>query len=276
MAYRLKIVFLVFSLFFSTAANAIKTIQWDRKVIPIELIVGVEQLILFDGAATVGIPAFLYNKNVFRHMFASDTAYWKALQPFDAQRVKVRLDDTGELLLFDVTARAQKWPPKSVEMLNIVTPGVDGEDSSSGVVQSSKKEVTFFDLIRYAAQTDNSPERVVSEISGIHTVENKVTSELSTLYIHEDSVNVDMFVLQGWGVDGWYVTAIEVRNRTHMNLIIDPSRMQHTALRSMNGISNHFVASAMIRRNLTARGSSGDRSILYVVTDRPFASVINL
>lgn len=274
MKLKLKIVFLVFALFFCVTANAVQTIQWDKKVIPVELIVGVEQLIQFDGSATVGIPASLYNENIFRHMFASDTAYWKALQPFDKQRVKVRLDDTGELLMFDVSARAEKWPPKSVEMLSIVTPGRDEEDEMTSV-QQTKKDITFFDLIRYAAQTDNSPERVVSNVSGIHTVENKVTSELSSLYIHADGVNVDMFVLQGWGVDGWYVTAIEVRNRTAKSLIIDPSRMQHTAHR-MNGISNHFIASAMIRRNLSGRGSPSDRSIIYVVTDRPFASVIKL
>ena len=260
----------------SAASHAIETVTWDQTVIPLELIVGIEQLVQFEGSAIVGIPATLANEDVFRHLFANDTAYWKALVPFNKQRVKVRLESTGEFVLFDLSAIAMKQPPKTVEALSIVASANNGNPLTAASVATSEQVVTMFDLIRYAAQADHSPPRVVAPLAGIRQVEQKVRSELSRLYNHPDSVNVDMFVSSSWTVSGWHVTAIEVRNRTKQRLEIDPSRMQHTAYGVVNGVANHFLATALIRGEVTARGSANDTTLLYVVTDKPFSAVIDL
>ncbi len=110
----------------------------------------------------------------------------------------------------------------------------------------------MFDLIRYAAQSDHSPPRVVAPLAGVRPVEQNVRSELSRLYNHADSVNLDMFARATWSVSGWYVTAIEVRNRTKQSIEIDPSRLQHTAHGVVNGVANHFMASALIRGDVAA------------------------
>ena len=134
----------------------------------------------------------------------------------------------------------------------------------------------MFDLIRYAAQSDHSPPRVVAPLAGVRPVEQAVGSELSRLYNHADSVNVDMFARSMWTVSGWYVTAIEIRNRTKSAIELDPSRLQHTAHGVVNGVANHFMATALIRAELAPRGRSKDTTLIYVVTDKPFAAVIDL
>ena len=265
-------------LLLSTQVQAVQTIEWDKYVIQLDLIVGVEQLIHFNGPATVGLPGQLANEDVFRHLFTSDTAYWKAMRPFSKQRVKVRLDQTGDFVLFDVTATTLRQPPKAVEPMAVVTP--DPENNQSALVKDVEEgnEATMFDLLRYAVQMDYSPPRVVSDVRGVHAVENKVRSDLSPLYNHADNSKVDMFVKDIWGADGWYVTAIVVRNRTGSELTIDPSKMQHTARGVVNGVSNQFIASAMMKRVIGPRGAKTrpDSSMMYVITDRPFANVINL
>ena len=110
----------VLGLVLSVPTKAVETLQWEQKAIPLELVVGVEQLVQFQGSAIVGVPASLANPETFRHLFVNDTAYWKALEPFAKQRVKVRLESSGEFVLFDISARAEKRPPKSVEPISII------------------------------------------------------------------------------------------------------------------------------------------------------------
>lgn len=274
-----KNVGIVFLLLISTQLEAVQSVVWDKSVIQLDLVVGVEQLVHFKEPATVGLPPSLANDDVFRHLFTSETAYWKAMRPFKKQRLKVRLDETGEFVLFDVSARTVKQPPKALEALAIVTPSDDDSDEPSLVKREAViNKVTMFDLLRYAVQQDYSPPRVVADVPGVHAVENKARSDLSALYNHHDNGKVDMFVKEIWAAGGWYVTAIVVRNRTGYELTIDPSKMQHTARNVVNGISNQFVASAMMRRTIGPRGAkhTRDNSMIYVVTDRPFAIVIDL
>ena len=130
----------------SSVAQAVQTIKWDKTVIPVELIVGVEQMIHFQGPATVGLPPTLANADVFRHLFASNTAYWKALAPLKTERIKVRLDNTGEFLLFDVSAKTLKRPPKTLEPLSVVVPSTTQNDPLREHPQAEEDSVTLFDL----------------------------------------------------------------------------------------------------------------------------------
>ena len=258
----------------TVTAKAVETVKWDRSVIPVDLIVGVEQMVQFPGSASVGLPVSLADTDVFRHLFAGDTAYWKAMQPFDTHRVKVRLEETGEFVLFDLRARSLRQPPESVEPLKIVI-DVDSENTGPGDV-AEDAPVTMFELLRYAAQADYAPPRLVRALGGVRPIENTVTSELSALYQHPDRAAVDMFVHRMYVADGWFVTSIRVKNRTANEVTIDPSRMQHTAHNVVNGVNAHFVASAMVYRTLRPRGDALDETMLYVITDRPFAAVIDL
>lgn len=257
----------------SAVAWSVETVKWDRTVIPVDLIVGVEQLIQFPGSATVGLPVEIASDDMLRHLFSGDTAYWKAIQPFDTKRVKVRVEATGEFILFDVSARSVMNPPQTVEPLRVVVDSIPSADTAE---RKDDPPVTMFDLVRYAAQIEYAPGRLVAPLPGVRSIENKVSSELSGLYNHSDRRKVDMFVEEMFVADGWYVTSIRIKNRTKEAVTIEPSRMQHTVHSVVNGVSNHFVASAMIYRTIRPRGQKLDTTYMYVITDRPFASVIDL
>lgn len=259
---------------------AIQTVSWDKTVIEVELTVGVEQMVQFEGAADVGVSGAMASPDVFRHLFVGNTAYWTALQPFETHRVQIRLHESGEFVLFDVRAVTRQQPPKSVEPLRVVTASVNAVAEppvvSSQAATPSRQSATMFDLIRYAAQVDHSPQRVVEPVAGVRHLDVLVTSELSRLYNHPDAAKVDMFAVSGWSGTDLYVTTIEIHNRTAAPIVIDPSRLQHTVRKPMNGASHHFIASAMVRPTLAPRGETGDRTRVYIVTDKPFSAVVDL
>ena len=62
----------------SGAAHA-ETVVWRKTPIAVELVVGVEQLLILPGNAEVGLPPALTNPNVFRTLVTGGAAYWTAV-----------------------------------------------------------------------------------------------------------------------------------------------------------------------------------------------------
>ncbi len=259
---------------------AVQTIQWEREAVKINLVVGVEQLVHLDGPATVGLPPALAHNDAFRHLFAADTAYWKAMRPFKNERIKVRLDQTGQMLLFDVSAVSHRKPPKSVEPIRLLAAAKISKSDSSRIetVKEERQRPTMFDLVRYAVQQDYSPTRVVMPLAGVRELDKKLAGDISALYAHRDAVYLNMKVTRSWASDGLYVSSVLVKNLAQYELTIDPSRMQHTARIRTNGVSTQFLATAMIRRVIGPKGavSRTDQTRLYIVTDRPLGSLVSL
>lgn len=267
------------ALFMSAPVSAVQTIAWDRAAIPVQLIVGVEQMVSFEGPATMGLPPGLLSQQVFRHLFVNDTAYWTALQPFKKQRIKVRLDNTGQYLLIDVSAKTRRSPPKSSEPLRIVTKTDTALASDSAAVDASpaqhrREKATMFDVLRYAVQNDYAPARVIDPVTGITRSDLKTSPELRRYYRHSDNTFLSFRPVRSYRAAGWYVTAIQVTNRSGFELTLDPARLQYTPVKRVNGVKNDFIAAAMVVRELKPRGQAQDRTWLYVVTDNPFMSVI--
>ena len=134
------------------AANA-ATVAWKKTPINVDLVVGVEQMVILPQDGAVGLPPALSNTNVFRTLVTGGTAYWTALEAFDAKRIKVRLD-SGEFLLFDVTARVEKSPPATTDPIQVVVEGSGtlSESAKSRATRNGQSPATLFELIRYAAQ----------------------------------------------------------------------------------------------------------------------------
>lgn len=257
-----------------------RTVVWDKTVIKLDMIVGVEQILLFPSDAAVGLPAVLASKALFRTLFTGETAYWTALQAFDRQRIKVRLD-TREYVLFDVTARMEKAPPADVERLQIVLPGNDPDDrlpnaigGDVATVTGQSSQATLFEVIRYAAQDVYSPARLVGKLPGIRNVPVGVSGNQNRLYDQGSHKGLVIVPYKAWSVDGLYVTAFVVTNGHSHSLTLDNRKVKHTAQTHRNGVGPHFLASAFYTPSVAKRGDPGDRTTLFVVTDRPIASVI--
>jgi integrating conjugative element protein (TIGR03749 family) len=253
-----------------------RTVVWDKSVIELEFIVGVEQIVIFPSDAAVGLPAALANKALFRTLFTGQTAYWTAVEAFDRQRIKVRLD-SGEYVLFDVSARVEKNPPQSAERLQVVmsSDGVlDGNGEGTVSVAGQSTQATLFEVIRYAAQDIYSPARLVGAVPGIRNVPLGLKGNQNRLYDQGQHKGLVILPYKAWSVDGLYVTAFVVSNGHSHAMTLDNRKVMHIAQTHRNGVGPHFLASAFFRSQIQKRGEPGDRTTLFVVTDRPIQSVI--
>lgn len=266
-----------------SAANA-RTVIWDKDVLPIALVVGVEQLVHFEGEVAPGLTPLLSKKDFFRVLSSNGTVYMTAMQAFPAQRVKFRTA-SGEFILADISATSMKTPPTSVEALQVVSKnagvrraGAPESAASSRRARNRVDDVTMFDVIRYGAQTLYSPTRVIKPVPGISDVSVKIRNDLKGLYKGSQQHQLSIKAVKGWSSNGSYVTALKVSNVSQQALAFDPSKLQHTMKRPVNGVNNQFEAVALLNntQTLTPRKQPGSTTYVLVVTLHPFTSVLDL
>ena len=254
-----------------------ETVVWRKTPITVELVVGVEQLLMLPSNAEVGLPPVLTNPNVFRTLVTGGAAYWTALEPFETQRVQLRLD-SGEFLLFDVSARTLKQPPATVETLQVVLAGSEtfqgGPNPAAGGPLPG--EANLFELLRYAAQSIYAPRRLIAPLPGVKKVPVGLAGNLGRLY---DAGRHPLVIqpYQAWSAGDFFVTAFVVTNEASHPVALDNRKVMHTPNAHRTGVDPHFIASAFFTRSLPGRntGTTGDnRTTLFVVTDRPIRNVI--
>jgi integrating conjugative element protein (TIGR03749 family) len=259
-------------------AWAVKGLEWKREPLTINLIVGVEQMIHFPTNAQVGVPGLLANGTIFKHLFANETAYWQALQPFDQQRVKVKLEGSDELILLDVSAVTQQKPPKRLEPIAITLPQATlTEETKTAPTPQTKKPVkpSFFKLIRYATQRDNAPERLHNSPPQLRQVKVDKKHDYSALYHHHDADDLSLTLRDSFYLSGHYVTTIEVKNLSGRVIEFEPNRLAPTVTQGPHGVHQRFIATAMVYRDIGALGTKHDHTLIYVVTDDPFEKVVS-
>jgi len=258
-----------------SGATQAATVVWKKTPIAVDLVVGVEQMVILPADGAVGLPPELANTNFFRTLVTGGTAYWTALEPFENKRVKVRLD-TGEYVLFDVSARVEKSPPASSDSIQVVlaeTPdSVRTSITASGPVRQAP--ATLFELIRYAAQEVYSPARLVAAVPGVRPVPVGLSGNMTALYDQGRHRGLVVQPHKAWSVDGLYVTAFVVTNEHAHAMVLDNRKVRHATTQKRNGVAPHFVASTFFDTELAPRGNPGNRTTLFVVTDQPIRSVV--
>ena len=266
----------------SPKSLAARTVLWDKTVIPIELTVGVEQLLHFDGSVSPGLSPLLSKKDFFRVLSTNGTVYMTALQPFDGQRVKFKTHN-GDYILVDLSAQTLEVPPKSVEPLHVVISNRDNAMGASAESERSRGEgraplVSMFDVLRYGAQSLYSPERVIKPVAGISDVDIKIRNDLRGLYKASNTKSLSIKVVTGWQSSGIYVTALRIKNDSNHSIVFDPSKLQHSIRRVVNGVNNQFEAVALLSRSrhLGGRRQKNNAAYVLVVTNHPFTSVLDL
>ena len=243
-----------------------ETVEWERTPIPVTLAVGVEREIRFEGPATVGVPADLVETGALRAEFANDTAYWLATEPFGTRRVKVRLERTGEFVLFDVRAvpGAGGGTAEPLEVA-VVRPeqgvpdgGGGSEDPRSGLVA----------LVRHAARLDLAPPRLAAGAADVVAVET-ARGDATGLYRHPDAARLRLVVRGQVSRGGLFATTLEAENLSQRPLALDVRHLRQDFGPRL-GTESAFVAVAWTRSALAPAGGPGYTARFYVVTRVPF------
>ena len=242
-----------------STAQAEILMQWERKPLQIDLNVKEERILFLDKNVSVGIPNNLNDK--IRVQSSGGAVYLTALTPFELSRVQLRDIATGQLILLDLKgyARAGKLEDiriteKDVEnnSRNVVEPTVSDE-----MVESSKPKSSALPapaaLTRYAAQSLYAPLRTVEPLEGVHRVAMKLPKSLPTLL---PNLNVRATPLESWGLDGYVVTAVRIKNLSAQQVVLDPRYLQ-----------GRFYAATFQHPFIGATGNLDDTTVVYLVTE---------
>lgn len=244
-----------------------EAVEWERTPIAVTLAVGVERQIRFEGPATVGVPATLLEAGALRAEFAGDTAYWLAHEPFEEQRFKVRLERTGEFVLFDVRAVSDSGGLEEPINVRVARPREDAAAASlEGAADDPRGAAVA--LIRHAARLDLAPPRLATLPPGAVPIET-VVADATALYRHADRRRVRFAVRRQWSRAGLFVTTLEAENVSPEPVELDVRRLR-AGPRAGGGGASEFVAIGWTRSTLAAAGQPGFTARLYVVAHQPF------
>ena len=70
------------------------------------------------------------------------------------------------------------------------------------------------------------------------------------------------------------MTAFIVTNEHSHRMILDNRKVRHANHAQRNGVAPPFVASSFFESELAPRGTKGNRTTLFIVTDQPIRAVV--
>ncbi|WJV56003.1 TIGR03749 family integrating conjugative element protein [Pectobacteriaceae bacterium CE70] len=253
-------------------AHAVELMKWERIPLQIPLNVGQERIVFVDKNVRVGFPPSLNGK--LRVQSSGGAVYLDASDAFPVTRLQLQNKENGEIILLDVSAAVGKTTREPVQVVydgDVSSASasdktqVSGTGSRHGQSVSTQNEAMTerrkpaklnaplpVALTRYAAQSLYGPLRTVEAVPGISTVALKVPSRITTLY---PSAPVTVSPLAAWGLNGYSVVALQVRNTAATKVILDPRELE-----------GQFVSATFQHRWLGNAGTPEDTTVLYLVT----------
>jgi integrating conjugative element protein (TIGR03749 family) len=258
-------------------AHAVEILRWERIPLAVPLVIGQERIVFVDQNVRVGMPRTLTGK--LRVQSTGGALYLLATEEIPPTRLQLKNISSGEIMLVDIAAIAPKATQQTLEPVRIV-PGeehsprygqqrlasrptsgsnpvprereqsqdLDTEDQSSSRTETPVPVV----LTRYAAQMLYAPLRTVEPVAGIRQVNLNRGLNLSTLM---PSMPVEATAMGSWRMDGYWVTAIKLRNLSLQELHLDP-----------RDLMGDFTTATFQHPGLGAQGNPSDTTTLYLVT----------
>ncbi len=242
-----------------STAQAEILMQWERKPLQIDLNVKEERILFLDKNVSVGIPNNLNDK--IRVQSSGGAVYLTALTPFELSRVQLRDIATGQLILLDLKGYARAGKLEDIRITekdvennnrNVSEPTVSDETVESSKPKSNALPAPAA-LTRYAAQSLYAPLRTVEPLEGVHRVAMKLPKSLPTLL---PNLNVRATPLESWGLDGYVVTAVRIKNLSAQQVVLDPRYLQ-----------GRFYAATFQHPFIGATGNLDDTTVVYLVTE---------
>ncbi|MBU4634037.1 TIGR03749 family integrating conjugative element protein [Pseudomonas chlororaphis] len=254
-------------------AQAVEIQRWERIPLAVPLIVGQERIVFVDQNVRVGHPRTLTGK--LRVQSTGGAIYLLAYEPIEPTRLQLQNMTSGEIMLVDIAASIGKANQAALEPVKIVA----GEQHSSrygqiSTLQKSAENRTSVEpatqdssenspaerretpvpvvITRYAAQMLYAPLRTVEPVPGISQVNLNRRLDLTTLI---PTRPIEASALGAWRMDGYWVTAVKLRNTSAQHLTLDPRELM-----------GDFVAATFQHPYLGVTGDASDTTTAYLVT----------
>lgn len=249
-----------------SSAYADILMQWDRIPLPVELHVKQERTIFVDKNVEIGIPSQINHKIQVQSI--GGVVYLTAKEPFEKNRLQLRDLETGQIILLDILATEKEDKldnirlvfDKSVSSNNTDKTLVESAVSSASEKNSHNSLPAPAALVRYAAQSLYAPQRTIEPLEGVSRVAMKLPKHLSTLL---PNLNVEATPLESWGLNGYVVTAVKIKNKSKESVKLDPRYLQ-----------GKFYAASFQHDWLDSTGHLADTTVVYLVTEGDISQAI--
>lgn len=243
----------------SSSPTPMETVAWRKTPMTVELVVGQERLLHFPQSVSVGLPPALTER--LRVLSIDGTLYLQASTSFERTRVLVRAETEGPVYVLDVVATAAAAERAPLPDLQ-VQPDVPVSDVPANVERESAGAATpgwgYVALTRHAAQQLYAPDRLLTTPRGV--VAMPVDPEPIALVRGGTVVATPV---ASWKAGALYVTAVQLTNRRAAAIVLDPRELQGA-----------WLAATFQHNRLLPAGSDADTTVVYLVSDRPFAPAL--
>lgn len=243
---------LLFQTWANAASEATERIEWKKIPIQLDLKVGQERRIEFPASVRVGVPGNL--QAMLRTQSVNGVVYLLAHQAFESARVLIRETTGDQIYLLDVVASNESLQNHPLQ----VFVKREGElDDSKTPANHNKVLPTFsyVELIRFAAQQLYAPTRLLRNRAGIvrtSLVRNPVD------LVRGGAINARPLV--AWRAGQYYLTAVQLSNRTRQPQVLDPRNLRGT-----------WLAATFQHHRLLPAGDEADTTAVYLISARPFS-----
>lgn len=242
---------------------ATEIIRYIYKPVTINLIKGQERSVYFGDHVKVGITKGQQLKKLFRVQSAQGVVHFLPYDKFDKQRIQVKRLTDGQVILIDLVATKPKKNAKPLEDVRII---LKSEDVIEEINDSSSDfdypVVTPVDLTRSAAQKLYGPSRLHKDIPGI--MESTIGVQ-GTIHIFkgENKYKTTSKAVLAYEGGGYHLAAIHVKNESDKNIEL--------SYFDINLPMSHVTFQ---HHTLSANGTPGDSTILYLVSQEPLKKAL--
>jgi len=254
--------YLVLSLFlvslYAPSASATELIHYIYKPVTINLIKGQERSVSFGDHVKVGISKGQQLKKLFRVQSAQGVVHFLPYSKFTKQRIQVKRLTDGQVILIDLVSTNPKKKTEKLEDVRIILKSEDVvEEAGNSDNDKDFPMVTPVDLTRMAAQKLYGPSRLHKDIPGIMSTAVGVDGAIH-IFKGENKYKTTSKAVLAYQGGGYHLAAIHVKNETEKNIEL-----------SYLDINLPMSHATFQHHNLSANGTPGDSTILYLVSQEP-------
>jgi integrating conjugative element protein (TIGR03749 family) len=247
----------------ATAADGVPSgperIAWRKIPIEIALPVGDERLLHFPEPVKVGLPPQLQTQ--LRLQSIEGTLYARANASFEATRVLVQGLESGQMYVLDLSASVHGASTTAITVYRSDDPGL-GPATHSPADQAEHtpwaSPYGYATLTRFAAQQLYAPARLLAPLPAVVRV--PVRRE-AVLLVRGGAVTAEPLVAWRSGIH--YLTAVQLTNTSDAPVTLDPRELR-----------GRWLTATFQHNRLQAAGSEADRTVVYLIADRPFADAL--
>ncbi len=245
-----------------TSANATEIVHYTNKPVVVQLYRDQERMLQFGDHVQVGVSSAQQAQRLFRVQSAQGAVHIRPNKAFDRERVQVKRMTDGKVVLLDLVAIEPGVNSVPLEDMRIFLESentIDRGDKASLSGTLRKTAITPITLTRYVAQKLYAPTRLHQEIAGISEEHlNDLIEKEIRIFKGINRTKTKSQPVLAYKSGNQHIVALLVRNSSSEPLILN-----------YLDINLPFTHATFQHHKLNSAGQAGDRTILYLVNNRP-------